>query len=471
MMFSFVRPAVLAIAAVACTAWHCTAPSLDASTTSHGPNVEQVNPVSDTPALEDNLIAALRERSHVLNDAGNLDPLLSMIGKKRAVLLGEASHGTEEYYTWRARISKRLIAEKDFRFIAVEGDWGAAMAVNRYVKHMDGSAETAREALDSFTRWPTWLWNNQAILELAEWMREHNANLPEDRRVGFYGIDVYGMSESLEKVPRHVARLNDAAADQVNEKYNCFRAYADDVRRYLFRVQAGRSCEQEIASVVQLLRENHDEWSAQDRAAYFHAKQNALVVKNAERHYRTMIYRDHQSWNARARHFHLTLERLLDLYGESSRGIVWAHNTHIGDARATPMAMQRQVNIGQLARESLGRENIALIGFSTYRGEVVAGAQWEAPRQIMPVARARAGSLEHLLMRVREEPFLFIVDDVRNVPGIDRRIGHRAIGVTFNPQQEPRHYVPTILTERYDAFIFIPETTALREVEAPSNDE
>lgn len=405
--------------------------------------------------------ATLRAHARPLRDVADLDPILDMIGERRAVLLGEASHGTEDYYTWRAELSRRLIAERGFRFIAVEGDWGASMAVNRYVKHMDDAPGSAEVALASYTRWPTWLWSNAVVLELVEWLREHNADLPPSERVGFYGIDVYGLDESMDKALSYLAELDEAIAAEAGEAYACLQRHDGDMRRYLDGVMRGEPCSDEIAAIVVQLRARRADWQAADPDAYFHAKQNALVVQNAERHYRAMIAQNHASWNARAGHFHLTLERLLERYGEDSKGIVWAHNTHIGDARATSMRQQRLVNIGQLARESLGRERVALVGFGTHRGEVVAGSSWGAPQQVMQVPRAIPGSLEDVLLRVGEQPFLLLMDEVRDVPGLAGFTGHRAIGVTYDPRQERGNYVATVLPERYDAFIFIPVTTAL----------
>jgi erythromycin esterase len=417
-------------------------------------------PLASSPA--DTLASALREHATPLRSASDLDPILDSLGGRRAVLLGEASHGTEEFYAWRAEISKRLIADADFRFIAVEGDWGACAAVNRYVKHMEGAPGSARAAVTGFSRWPEWLWSNQVILELVEWLHEHNAELPMARRVGFYGIDVYGLDESMAKAPRYLDQLDEGLAREARQAYACLERFDGDMRRYLQGVVSGESCAAGIARVVERLQARRAEWQDGQADDYFHAKQNALVVLNAERHYRAMIHQDHTSWNARARHFHRTLERLLERYGEHARGIVWAHNTHIGDARATAMAQQGMVNIGQLARESLGPDEVALVGFGTHRGQVVAGARWEAPRQVMDVPRALSGSLEDVLHRVMDEPFVLLTEETRQAPGIERPLGHRAIGVSYNPLQEHANYVPTVLPDRYDAFVFIPETTPLR---------
>lgn len=417
-------------------------------------------PLASSPA--DTLASALREHVTPLRSSSDLDPIFDSLGDRRAVLLGEASHGTEEFYAWRAEISKRLIADAGFRFIAVEGDWGACAAVNRYVKHMEGAPGSARAAVTGFSRWPDWLWSNQVILELVEWLHDHNADLPMARRVGFYGIDVYGLDESMAKAPRYLDQLDEGLASEARQAYACLERFDGDMHHYLQVVATGESCAAGIARVVERLQARSAEWQDGQPDDYFHAKQNALVVLNAERHYRAMIHQDHTSWNARARHFHQTLERLLERYGEHARGIVWAHNTHIGDARATAMAQQNMVNIGQLARESLGPDEVGLVGFGTHRGQVIAGARWDAPRQVMDVPYALTGSLEDVLHRVMDEPFVLLTAEARQVPGIDRPLGHRAIGVTYNPLQERANYVLTILPDRYDAFVFIPETTPLR---------
>jgi len=424
---------------------------------------------ADAAMLDDDLslVEAIRERAHPISGADDLTPLIDLIADRRCVLLGEASHGTEEYYTWRSKITRRLIAEHGFRFVAVEGDWGSCRAVDRYIRLADDAPATAREALDAFTRWPEWLWKNQATLELVEWLREHNAALPPEERVGFYGVDLYGLADSLRDAPRYLATLNEEAGAAAREAYDCLRPYADEPRRYVVEVvQRGGSCAPALQAVVDALRTNREPWLADNREAYRHAKQNALVTLNAEAHFRAMLEGGSASWNIRARHFHATVARLLEHYGDDSRGVVWAHNTHIGDARATAMADQRMVNIGQLIRESHEAESVALVGFATQRGEVVAGARWGATPSVMPVPIARPGSLGHLLHRVSEEPFLVVIDDqLRAHEEFARRIGHRAIGVTYSPSNERGNYVPTHVPDRYDALIYIPVTTALRPLE------
>jgi erythromycin esterase len=415
----------------------------------------------DKPAQQP--LDALRDAARPLRDESTLDPLLERIGSARAVLLGEASHGTREFYTWRAAISRRLIEEKNFVFIAVEGDWGACARVNRYVKHLPGAAESGREALMSFDRWPRWMWANEETLELVEWLHDFNKDRPADQRVGFYGIDVYGCSESIKKGPAYLRQIDGEAADMLAEALGCLVPYADDPQQYLHAIiHEGVNCEPAIRAAVDRLRTLRAVVPEHKKNEWFHAKQNAIVVKRAERHYRAMMSRGAGSWNARAEHFHGTFARLLDHYGQESRGIVWAHNTHIGDARATPMADQGMVNIGRLARESLGEDNVVLAGFATHRGRVLAAPRWQGPRQEMTVPRALGGSVEDLLNQLGKEASILLMADLAEAPAFSNRLWrHRAIGVTYDPLEERGNYVPSLLTRRYDVIIFIAETAPL----------
>lgn len=416
--------------------------------------------------LQDNdgeLIEQLRGVAHSLNSAEDLDPLMKRVGDARLALLGEASHGTNEYYTWRAEISKRLIEEKGFSFIAVEGDWASCERVNRYVRGVGGAGENAREVLMSFDRWPRWLWANEEIVELVEWLREHNENLPENKRVGFHGIDVYGFKDSLEKAPRYAGQFDDELAAKVDRACACLAPYADDPQRYVRMVaMERRSCEDEITAAVTALRDNRQRFREHDADGYLAAKQNTMVIKHAERHYRAMLQQGPQSWNHRVDHFHGTVDRLLDHYGEDAKGIVWAHNTHVGDARATQMRRQGMNNIGQHARETHGEENVVIVGFSTHRGKVIAGSAWEAPQREMDVPEAMPGSLDELFHQLDKSSFLLVMNDAREIDGFIRPRGHRAIGVVYNPQTERQgNYVWTNPTQRYDVMIYIDETTAL----------
>ncbi|HLH21774.1 MAG TPA: erythromycin esterase family protein [Chloroflexota bacterium] len=417
-----------------------------------------------------------RALAHPLRGPDDLDPLLDRIGDARYVLLGEASHGTAEYYNWRRRISQRLICEKGFAFIAVEGDWPDCYRVNRYVKHAPDAGASAREVLHAFARWPTWMWANTEIVELAEWLRQHNADLPTDQRVGFYGLDVYSLWESLDAVTKYLERVDPSALEAAYRAFRCFEPYGEDVQEYA-RATAlvPTSCQEEVTALLVDLRRRAPQYQAEGREAYFNADQNALVTRNAERYYRAMIHGGPDSWNVRDQHMVETLERLMQLHGPDAKAIVWEHNTHIGDARATDMARSGMVNVGQLVRERDWRDGVVLVGFGSHRGSVIAGDEWGAPMERMSVPPAQPDTHEAVLHdALGGENALFLFDgtaagalpapgslDAAADPLLTPR-GHRAIGVVYNPAFERfGNYVPTILSLRYDAFLYLDETHAL----------
>ena len=409
----------------------------------------------------DDLIEYIRRVAHPLDSIRDLDPLIEAAADRRFVLLGEASHGTSEYYTWRSEISKRLIAEKGFRYIAVEGDWTSAYEVNKFVKNLPGAGNNAREVLASFDRWPQWMWNNEEIKSLINWIRDYNLDLPADERIGFYGIDIYAVWESIREVVHYFESNDHERTDLVRNAYACLLEFENRPQDYAVAVYQRRAdCKPHVEEVVSLLREHAESLSAKDPVAYFNLKQNALVVKNAERHYRAMIHRGPDSWNYRVRNFKGTVERLADYYGEDSKGIVWAHNTHVGDARATPMAHQGMENIGYLLRNRHGEENVFIVGFGTHRGSVLAGRRWGAPMETMQVPEAMENSFGDLFFQAGIPEALLIFNDEVPSSFFDIR-GHRAKGVVYNPIQESGNYVPTILPQRYNAFIFIEETNPL----------
>src|SRR5207249_3799007 len=347
------------------------------------------------------LIAAVRDLSRPLRSPADLDPLLERIGNARCVLLGEASHGTHEYYTWRAQISERLIAEKGFSFIAVEGDWPDCYRVNRFVKGYDGGGEGALEVLHAFERWPTWMWANEEVLALADWLHDYNWGLPDERRVGFYGLDVYSLWDSLYQVIGYLRKTDGRALEAAQCAIKCFEPYGDDPQEYARSTMwVPESCEDEAVGLLAEIVRQAPAVEGDRSDARFAAEQNARVVKNAEAYYRAMVRGGPESWNIRDRHMAETLERLMRHHGPGAKGIVWEHNTHIGDARFTDMAEDGTVNVGQLVREKHGGEGVVLIGFGSFQGSVIAGRQWEAPMERMEVPPARPGSWEQILHRV-----------------------------------------------------------------------
>jgi erythromycin esterase-like protein len=412
-------------------------------------------------SASDALIDQVRARYLPLQTEDDLDPLLERIGKAHYVLLGEASHGTSEYYTWRAALSRRLITEKGFSFLAVEGDWPDCYRVNRYVKGYRGAGASAREVLHTFERWPTWMWANEEVVALAEWLRGHNRGRPIDERVGFYGLDVYSLWDSLYAVRSHLKRVDPSALPAARAAYHCFEPYGEDVQDYArATLFVPESCQQEAVALLAELRRRMPAHHDGGREDDFQAEQNALVVKNAEEYYRAMVRGGPESWNIRDRHMTETLGRLMRLHGPRAKGIVWEHNTHIGDARHTDMADDGMVNVGQLVREGHAAEGVVLVGFGSYRGGVIAGKEWEAPMERMEVPPGREGSWEHVLHEAGAGDKLLVFEDA--TPEMLRERGHRAIGVVYHPEYERfGNYVPTVLPRRYDAFLFLDETTAL----------
>jgi len=417
----------------------------------------------DTAELTDRV----RTVAHALQGAGDLDLLLDRIGDARCVLLGEASHGTSEYYAWRSRISERLIREKGFSFIAVEGDWPDCYVVNRYVKGYPDSGADARQVLGAFERWPTWMWANEEVAGLAGWLRRHNEGVSAGRRVGFYGLDVYSLWESMDSIIEYLERVDPDAVETARRAYRCFEPYSQDIREYA-RATAfvPTSCEDEVVGLLSDLRGRIQEYR-DDPESRFNAEQNALVVRDAERYYRAMLRGGADSWNVRDRHMAETLERLMRFHGPESKAIVWEHNTHIGDARFTDMADTGMVNVGQLVREQRGTEDVVLVGLGSHRGSVIAGSEWGAPMEEMRVPPARDGSWEDVLHRAGEGDKLLVFDDPEQGDGLFEPREHRAIGVVYEPAYERfGNYVPTVLPRRYDAFLYLDETRALHPLGA-----
>jgi erythromycin esterase len=422
------------------------------------------------------LLPRLAGAARPLATRADLDPLLAAIGDARFVLLGEATHGTAEFYTTRAEISKRLIEEKGFSIVAVEGDWPDCYRVNRYATWRDDAGESATDVLHAFERWPTWMWANRQVVEFTEWLRDFNRPRGAERRVSFYGLDVYSLWESMAAVIEYLDRVDRKAARRARRTYGCFDPYRDDAQGYA-RATAlvPTSCEDEAVEMLRTLRANAAVYAGGDRADYFNAEQNALIARNAERYYRTMVRGGSSSWNVRDHHMVETLDRLMAHHGPDAKAVIWEHNTHVGDARFTDMAAHGMVNVGELVREAHGesandREGVVLVGFGTHRGTVIAGAEWGEPMERMRMPVARDGSLEDLLHRGVRGDGLFIFDGSRNggIVGFDAPLDHRAIGVVYDPSAERfGNYVPTIVPRRYDAFIFIDESRAVDPLHMP----
>jgi erythromycin esterase-like protein len=426
----------------------------------------------ETKVNEPEIVNAIRQWSFRLKRKTDLQPLFDRIGDARIVMLGEASHGTHEYYTWRNYISKKLIEEKGFSFIAVEGDWPDCYRVNRYIKNYPSSGKEAFDVLHAFNRWPTWMWANWEILALAKWLRRHNVTLPANKKIGFYGLDVYSLWESMDSIMQYLVKTDPEALRVAEEAFKCFEPFRRDEGRSYARASqfVPELCQDEVVHLLQEIRQKLPTYNT-DHENVFSAEQNALVAVNAEKYYRAMIMGGPHSWNVRDRHMADTLHRLLKLHGRGSKAIVWEHNTHIGDARATDMTLDGMVNLGELARLEYPADDVILVGFGSYKGTVMAGKNWGSMMREMPVPPAARGSWEYLLHKAGPEDKLLLMKDFARDVFMENHIGHRAIGVVYHPEHEdPGNYVPTILPLRYDAFIFIDETMALHPLHIQSDE-
>lgn len=392
------------------------------------------------------------------------DPLIDMVGDARIVLIGEASHGTHEFYRERALITRRLIEEKGFTFVSVEGDWPECYRVNQWVRGGEGAAE---DALSVFKVYPTWMWGNLDALHFIQWLRRYNQSRPDGRpEVGFYGLDLYSLFASIDTVITFLERINPEAAQTARARYACFEPFNGnkDVYAYAAGLGMAESCEDEAIAMLQDLqrkRAEYEQVSPDD--SYFNAVMSAEVASDSERYYRSMYRSDELSWNLRDTHMMKTLNQLLDHFGSGSKAVVWEHNTHIGDFRATADAAA-MVNVGQLVRQEHPGESVA-IGFGTYEGSVTASRAWGDRPERMPVPRAQFGSYDNVFHSVGLDRFLLLLQPLRESGqsgGLGEWRGQRAIGVVYHPEYEAGNYVPTKLAERYDAYIHINQTKALK---------
>lgn len=391
----------------------------------------------------------------------DLDALIDRIGDARIVMLGEATHGTHEYYTWRSYISRQLIEKKGFNFISVEGDWPDCYKINRYIKGKSGTS--ALEVLKTFDRWPTWMWANWEIAALTEWLNNHNKTLHYQQRIGFYGLDVYSLWDSLYAVREYLQKVDPQALQKAEEAFQCFEPYKNDEgTSYAYASKMVPDlCQDEVISLLQEIQRKLPQYDS-DEEMVFSTEQNALIAVNAEKYYRAMISGGPQSWNVRDSHMEETLERLLKFHGPNSKAIIWEHNTHIGDSRATDMTDEGMYNIGELVRTRYPQNEVALVGFGSYEGTVIAGSNWGASMKVMDLPEARDGSWEYLLHEAGNSNKLLFMNDIKGLPFFNKKIGHRAVGVVYRPHYESYgNYVPSILPLRYDAFIYIDKTSAL----------
>ena len=389
----------------------------------------------------------------------DLDPVVERVGRARFVCLGEASHGTSEYYRWRAMLSRRLIEERGFTWVGVEGDWPDCRRVNEWLHGRSDADLDARGVLSRFERWPTWMWANTEVAEFLDWLHEWNRALPDARRVGFYGLDVYSLWGSLWTTMSWLESHAPEALPIALEAWQCFQPYGEDPHQYARSTRiVPYGCEADVVALLVAVRERAGAATADEAA--FDAVQNAEVAAGAEQYYRTMVRGSTQSWNIRDHHMADTVSRIT-AHLPGSRGLIWEHNTHVGDARATDMARDGLVSVGQLLRERNPAEDVALVGFAGHGGAVLAAEGWGRPEQVMDVPVARPSSHEALLHEALGRPAVLVFPDDRAGPWLGEWRGHRAIGVVYHPEREAGNYVPTQMGGRYDVLLWLEETTAL----------
>ncbi|WP_089093972.1 erythromycin esterase family protein [Nodularia sp. NIES-3585] len=423
-----------------------------------------------------NIVDAVRGYAHRLTGADqDYDPLMNLIGNGRFVLIGEASHGTHEFYEQRAEITKRLIEEKGFTAVAVEADWPDAYRVNRYVRGVSEDP-TPAEALLNFQRFPLWMWRNTDVLNFVGWLREYNDSLPKKAiKTGFYGLDLYSMYASIEAVLGYLNQVDPEAAQRARDRYSCFDHFGEDAQRYGYATSLGitKSCENEAINQLQDLQSQTAKYLQQERQIeiddFFYAEQNARIVRNAEHYYRSMFQGRVSSWNIRDRHMAETLDQLvthLDQHHQPAKVVVWEHNSHLGDARATDMGSMGEVNVGQLVKERYGNEAVN-IGFTTYTGTVTATSNWGETAQLKQVRAALPGSYEALFHET-EQPqfFLNLRDENQAIVGLRQPRLERAIGVIYQPETERvSHYFHACLPEQFDAVIHIDDTKGVQPLD------
>jgi erythromycin esterase-like protein len=418
---------------------------------------------------------AIGKGAHELHGtAADFDPLLALVGDARFVLIGEASHGTHEFYRIRAEITKRLVRERGFTSVAVEADWPDAYRVNRFVRGHGGDAD-ATDALAGFERFPQWMWRNADVLDFVGWLRAHNETLSEDARVGFYGLDLYALHTSMDAVLEYLGVVDPEAAQRARRRYGCFDHFGGDWQAYGYAATAGLAptCEAEVVAQLVELRHAAAEYMRRDGRlapdALFYAEQNARLVRNAERYYRAMFGSRVESWNLRDRHMVETLGALLEFHearGRREKVVVWAHNSHLGDARATELGRIGELNVGQLVRQRYSRDAV-LIGFLTYDGTVTAAANWDAPAERKIVQPALPESYEGLLHGTGIGNLLL---DLRTPGDLAAALAEprleRAIGVIYRPDTERQsHYFYATLPRQFDAVLHYDRTRAVEPLE------
>jgi erythromycin esterase-like protein len=416
----------------------------------------------------------LRSLAHSFTDTEqDHRPLLDLVGDARFVLLGEASHGTHDFYHERAEITKRLIIEKGFNAVAVEADWPDAYRVNRYVLH-EGEDSNADAALLGFERFPTWMWRNTVVLDFVEWLRDENSSRNTSARTSFYGLDLYSLFNSMDVVVRYLDEVDPEAAQRARYRYSCFEHFGEDSQAYGYAASfnLSESCERDaVNQLVEMQRRSLEFLNRSGPDDLFDAEQNARLVMNAEEYYRSMFRGRQSSWNLRDTHMAETVDAIvshLSRRGRIPKIVIWAHNSHLGDARATEMGRRGELNVGQLIRQKYGQEAV-LVGFTTYIGTVTAATNWDDPGEIKQVRPALAESYELGFHNTEIPRFFLGLRGVESRPSLLAKPRlERAIGVIYRPETERiSHYFQADLPRQFDAVFHFDRTRALQPLEKP----
>lgn len=396
-------------------------------------------------------------------ESASLESLLDRIGHSDIVLIGEASHGTSEFYKMRSRITRELITKKNFNFVAIEGDWPDAARIDNFVRHFD----TPPSEWTAFARFPTWMWRNEDVREFVDWLRVHNSDLRPEQRVAFHGLDLYSLYTSIREVLKYLDDVDPEAAEIARQRYGCLTPWQADPATYGRAALSGsyRSCEADVVGMLVELSARHRDYALHDGERFLDAEQNARLVANAERYYRVMYYGSRESWNLRDAYMFETLKTLRKFHWPNNKAIIWAHNSHVGDAAATDMSRRGEFNIGHLCRREFGNRAYS-IGFGTDSGTVAATSDWDGPMQIMNVRPSQAGSYERLCHQTGLDAFMLSFRHVSS-EALLRRLSEtrleRAIGVIYRPDSElASHYFHAVLPKQFDEYIWFDRTRAVQ---------
>ena len=422
--------------------------------------------ISSRPAISVSLPGLIAKHCETFTDLDKaaLEPLLSRIGNSRVVLIGEATHGTSEFYRMRARITRELIERHGFNMVAIEADWPDAARIDNYVRHR----HIRRAGWTAFARFPTWMWRNEETRQFVDWLHERNAQAAPAQRAAFYGLDLYSLYGSIRSVIHYLESVDPDLATIARQRYGCLTPWEADPAAYGHAALTRRyqSCERDVAHMLVELLQKGQDYTHKDGERFFDASQNARLIANAERYYRTMYYGSRASWNLRDTHMFETLKSLLDHHGPNSKAVIWAHNSHIGDASATEMNVIGASSISGSSAVSASARSSYHMGFGTNDGTVAAASSWDAPMQVMAVCPAHPQSYERLFHLTNVLGFLL---PLRSKAGSDLgdRLSaprlERAIGVVYRPESElASHYFEAVLPRQFDEYIWFDRTRAIK---------